>query len=342
MKLLVVTKLYFHKNKAGGEAYLHNFLKLLHNRINVDIEVVIPNCKEMKKLEYDGITINESTELFNNDFLSYCDNADLIITHLDHAYETVNYCLEIKKPVIMIFHNSIDQYNPFIENENVIKIFNSNYVKKDYLNRGLVPVNSHLIYPYIDFNKYSKFRKNIKRRKYITLINPSENKGAEVVLKLAQNNPKRKFLIVEGGYYPHHQKYYIDQFASLPNCHVIDNTSNIIKDVYSKSRLVMMPSNYESYGMVAIEAASMAIPIIVNENSDGLKENMGKLCLSGIDKDIESYQAVIESLDIKQNYHMWSNYYYDVAEERFDEIKKQMDNFVDTHFIPSESNISSR
>ena len=338
MKILIITKLYFHKNKAGGEAYLHHFLKLLQKGVDVSIEVLIPDSEEMKKLEFDGININETTELFNDDLLSYCQNADLVITHLDFAFETVNYCLEINKPVIMIFHNSIEQYNPFIENENVIKIFNSNFVKKDYLNRGLVPVNSHLIYPYVDFQKYSKFKKHTKKRQYITLINPSENKGADVVLRLAQNNKNRKFLIVEGGYYPHQQSYYINKFSSLPNCHVIENTSTIIKDVYSKSRIVMMPSIYESYGMVAAEASCMGIPIIVNDNSEGLKENLGKLCLGGYDKEIESYQHIIDSLDISQNYHIWSNYYYDVAEERFNEIQKQMNHFILSHFVPNNNN----
>ena len=332
MKILVVTKLYMHKNKAGGESYLHNFLKQLNNRISVNLNVLIPNCKEMKKFNYEGIIINETTELFNNDLLEYCKEADLVISHLDYGFETINYCLKNNIPNIMIFHNSIDQYNPFIEDERVIKIFNSNYVKKDYLDRGLIPVNYYLIYPFVDFPKLSKFKKITENRIYITLVNPSENKGADIVLNLAKKNKKRKFLIVKGGYYLHHQKKYIDEFQKLPNCHVIENTPNIIKDIYLKSKIVLQPSTYETYGMVAQEASCLGIPVIVNELSKGLKENLGKLSLSGIEKNTLSYQKIIDSLDIPQNYHIWSNYYFEIAEERYNEILYQHDYFFKKNF----------
>jgi hypothetical protein len=84
--------------------------------------------------------------------------------------------------------------------------------------------------------------------------------------------------------------------------------------------------------MVASEACCLGIPVIINRNSKGLLENMGKLCLGGYDKNIVSYEKVIESLDIFENYFMWSNYYFDVAEERFNEIEYQITNFINSVF----------
>ncbi len=333
MNVLVVTKLYFDKNKAGGEAYIHHFLKRLQEKTKCNLEVLIPECDKIEKYKYDTIGINRTPDIFNNDFLEYCNDADIVITHLDYAFETVNYCLGIKKPVIMIFHNSIEQYNPFIENQNVIKVFNSDYVKKDYLNRGLTPNNCYLLYPYTDFKKLSKYKKNVDDREYITLINPSENKGAAVVLELAHNNPKRKFLIVKGGYYLYQQKPFLDVFKTLPNCHIIENTPNIINDIYLKTRLILQPTIYESYGMVSSEASCFGIPCIVNKESGGLIENLGKMCLGGYNNNIESYQKVIDALDVEENYHIWRHYYLDQAEERYHQIEYQLEDFFNSVFI---------
>jgi glycosyltransferase involved in cell wall biosynthesis len=45
-------------------------------------------------------------------------------------------------------------------------------------------------------------------------------------------------------------------------------------DVYAKSRVVLMPSEYESFGMVAAEAIVSGIPVIATPTA-GLKENLG-------------------------------------------------------------------
>ena len=44
-----------------------------------------------------------------------------------------------------------------------------------------------------------------------------------------------------------------------------------------------------------------------------------------------------KSLEIFENYHMWSNYYFDVAEERFNEIEYQITNFINSVF-PNNNN----
>lgn len=342
MNILVITKLYEEFNKSGGERYLHTFLKYfqgaqVYKKTNakINLKVLIPDSEKMRRVDYKGIELNYTTEKFGDKFLGYIDKCDLVITHLDLAFETVNYCLKIKKPVVMLFHNCIEQYNPFIENENVVKVFNSNFVKHAYMNRGLVPKNFYLIYPHLDYELHWKYQRFVTDadetgRNYITFVNPSENKGAKIVLELAKYNFDKKFLIVEGGYYPHHQRHYLDEFHKLPNCHVIKNTDNMIRDVYSRTHIVLMPSDYESYGLVAAEASAMGIPVVINRESKGLVENMGKLCLGGIGDNVESYQKVLDSLDSPQNYLIWSDHYNSQSVFREEEIESQFCRFLTT------------
>jgi len=330
MNILVLCKLYLHKNKSGGEAYLHHFLKKMIEYGLPKPTIILPDKEKDDKIEFDGLTINETKQSLEQ-CLEYTHEADVVITQLDYAEETVKYCLSFNMRVIKIFHNSHYLYNDFIQNPNVCKIINSKYVLNDYLKRGLVPKNIYFIKPYTDYKKLSQYR-NRKKGNYITFVNPQPIKGADIMVQLAKELPNEKFLIVKGGYYPEEQKPFLDEFEKLPNCHIIENTDDIINNIYLKSKIVMMPSIYDTYGMVASEASVFGIPVIVNGNSEGLVENCGKVCLKGYGKDIDSYKKVIEALSIPENYHIWSHYYMDVAKDRYYEIENQFHTFLSREF----------
>lgn len=174
--------------------------------------------------------------------------------------------------------------------------------------------------------------KELDRREYITFVNPVKNKGTELILKLAKRNSDKKFLIVEGGYCKEEQQQYITRFRELSNVHIIKNTKDIINEIYLKSKIVIMASHYESYGMVASEARCFGIPVIINRKTKGLVENMGQLCLGGEGEETSEYQKIIDALDIPAMYHIWSNFYLDSAEERYNEIEYQYEQFFKNVF----------
>lgn len=331
MKILAIVKLYAHKNRAGGELYLHHLLKQVKGH---DISVIVPDCKEIKQYEYEGIKIFETKE---TNFLEYIDNCDILISQLDFAPISLDYGLKKNKKCILILHCYVPDLKRFVNNEKVLKIFNSQYVFDNALkHNNYKNINTYkIIYPYTDFEKFNKYYdKKLDSREYITLINPSRSKGGDVFTELIKKYPERKFMVVVGGYYPHLQD--LQRFKKYSNCHIQENTPDIIKDVYLKSRIVLMPSRYETYGMVASETRAMGIPCIVNKKAGGLFENMGKLGLYGITPDedadednIESYCKMIELLDHKETYILWSDYLIREGEKRYIENLKQMSDFLD-------------
>lgn len=335
MNILVIVELYFHKSKSGGEAYLHNFLKKLKFKYstNTNIQVIIPNLKEDKKYNFEDIIINESIDK-TEDLKNYILKSDLVITQLMLSEKIINMCLECKKEIIWILHGYFDGFNKLMKNDNIIKIFNSNNVLMDFMNNSKYKIKNYfIIYPFTDFIKLSKYKDIEKnRREYITFINPVKNKGVNLILKLAKQNKNRKFLIVEGGYSKEEQLQYLNKFRELSNCHIIKNTNDIINNIYLKSRIIIMPSKYESYGLCVAEACCFGIPCIINKCTKGLVENLGELSLGGKDEVVKTYQKVIQSLDIKENYFMWSNYYFEIAEERYNEILYQYDYFFKKNF----------
>ena len=335
MNILVIVKLYFHKNRSGGEAYLHKFLKYFNDYLeNVKISVLIPNSQILKQYEYEKIKIYEIPNNLN-ELDSYFDNCNLVITQLDISNKVVKLSLKHNKPVLWIFHGSWDGYKPLIYNNNplITKIFNSNNVLNEFKSNIFNIENYFIINPMFDFEKFKKYKFNRDRREYITLVNPSENKGADIVLKLAKLNKNKKFLIVEGGYYLDQQKPYIDKFKKLANCHIISNTDDMINDVYLKSKIVLMPSKYESWGMVCTEASSFGIPVIISKTSLGLNEQMNPINLKG-DKTIKSYNDKLKLLDHKETYHLWSELYYDVAEDNYLKNLNQIKMFFESYNFP--------
>lgn len=93
------------------------------------------------------------------------------------------------------------------------------------------------------------------RGEYITLINANLNKGVHQFVGLARAMPDRKFL----GILP----YYGEK--NLPPCPenikwipFQDDIRNVLKD----TRILLVPSYYESFGRVAVEAMINGIPVI--------------------------------------------------------------------------------
>lgn len=91
----------------------------------------------------------------------------------------------------------------------------------------------------------------------ITLINANMNKGLVFFLKLAAALPNHKFLGVRSYYHPP-----TDPTLHVPrNIEWIDFTRNM-KSILARTRILVMPSTYESFGIVAAEALINGVPVI--------------------------------------------------------------------------------
>lgn len=331
MKVLAITKLYAHKNKSGGELYLHHLLKEMKPKHSVS--VLLPKCKKIESCVYDTITVNETNEEHWKDYIHH---ADIVITHLDFSAEVLDYCLAIKKKAIFILHCHIPRDIKYLRNPNVIKVFNSQFVYETSVKEALGINGKHfIVWPYTDYEKYSKYATtDLEYRQFITFINPARSKGSDVFYRLAEHFPNKKFMVVEGGYYPHLQ----DIRRNLGNVMIQKNTDNIIEDVYLKSRIVLQPSRAETYGMVASECRALGLPCIVNKKSPGLVENIGKIGLYGITPEedaslspcnIQSYIDMIKLLDHQPTYILWSNFLLEDGERISNLQAAQTKKFID-------------
>ena len=93
----------------------------------------------------------------------------------------------------------------------------------------------------------------------ITLVNANVNKGVHQFIELAKRMPDRKFL----GIIPYYGELWVP--PAPPNIEWIkfdDDVRNILK----RTRILLLPSKYESFGRIAVEAMYNRIPVIYSKS----------------------------------------------------------------------------
>lgn len=261
MNVLWNIHLYVPTHNCGSEYYTHHINKYLiskgHNVRVVLNQAAMHNVRVPYTI--DGVDVfgpNGSTDQYLW--------ADIILTHLDFTHPTIGIGEVINKPVVNFIHNSHPY--PCIQNarRNNFCVYNSHWIQQK-LNYQWP---SMVFTPPIDC-RYFDLGNDPRENEYITLINLDENKGGFILRRLAEALPKKKFLAVKGSY---SEPHYFGQAGNFPpNVKVVPNTPNIL-EVYAQTRILLMLSRYESWGMTATEAMCNGIPVVCTP-TEGLKEN---------------------------------------------------------------------
>jgi hypothetical protein len=145
----------------------------------------------------------------------------------------------------------------------------------------------------------------------ITLINANENKGVHQFLELARRMPDRKFLGV--------RPYYGNMTTPLPLGGNIEWVpfSDDIRTILRHTRVLLVPSYYESFGRVAVEAMVNGIPVLYSKPAkkspypggsiEGMQSWIGDAAIP-CDRDrLEEWVAALDTLDDEETYASWSS-----------------------------------
>lgn len=138
-----------------------------------------------------------------------------------------------------------------------------------------------------------------------TCLSSLRNKGVEVMLSLAKMYPDKRFIIVRSPAEPTHGILDLEEKASkLLNVELHPRVDP--KDVYKylkQTRVLIVPSMYETYGMSAIEAAGYGIPT-VHVDTPHVREGIGDAAVLVPGLDTERTASGIEL--IEKNYEIYS------------------------------------
>lgn len=141
------------------------------------------------------------------------------------------------------------------------------------LYRDRLNLQLHVLGPLVDLAPYM-----VKHHqpRYVTLVNPSLEKGANLVARLAlmcqTKLPDLEFLVVESrGRWDDSLQRLGLKGQAFPNVTVWPTQTDMRK-VYEQTRILLVPSfGHESGGRVALEAMGNGIPVIA-ESQGGVKE----------------------------------------------------------------------
>jgi glycosyltransferase involved in cell wall biosynthesis len=292
MNILASIHLYPPKHNCGAEWMAHRIFKYLRSKGH-NVRILLNQANHYKITNnycFEDIDVFPPNPAVIEGLFGW---ADVVFTHLDYSKWTIAYAQMRKKPVFHLIHNS----HPYPEIINAQKeqyiVYNSDWLKNELQYK----FDNFTLTPPIDTSHFDSGIDTIGNE-FITLINLNENKGGKIFELIARALPNKRFLAVKGSY---------DEqcIPNLPNITVAENTPNI-RSVYDRTRLLLMPSKYESWGMTASEAMCYGIPVICTDGP-GLKENCGKAGTYIKNRDnVKEWVDAIIKMDDEKSYHIAS------------------------------------
>ncbi|MFG2001689.1 glycosyltransferase family 4 protein [Spirillospora sp. NPDC048911] len=246
---------------------------------------VVLSAADGDPYEVDGVRVWPRTG--KADPFRFVDDSDVIVAHVESASRPLALGDIRGIPVVQIAHNA----GAFTESAlrkrpAALTVFNSGHVA-DRL--GELCVRSIVVRPPVQLNDYRTTPGDA-----VTLVNLSEDKGAEVFYALAERFPGRQFLGVRGGYGVQITPHGPDD---LPNVDIVDHVApHLMRDqVYARTRVLLMPSAHESWGRVGAEAMCSGIPVIAHP-TPGLRESLGAAGTFCDREDVDAWAVALRKL----------------------------------------------
>lgn len=150
----------------------------------------------------------------------------------------------------------------------------------------------------------------------LTLTSSLQNKGVKKVMDLARRWPDRRFIIVRS---PAHQTHgavdFEDEVALIPNIEVWDRLHpDEMSRLWAETKVLLVPSRYETYGLSALEAAWHDIPS-VHVDTVHVREGIGTAAKLLQSHSVDELEAAVR--EVEEDYDRWA----DAARTRVEELE---------------------
>ncbi len=237
----------------------------------------------------DGILVTE-------DEVRALTGTDAILTHLDRTPESQSIAAYLGVPLVHLIHNHLTLQVNRVHRADLV-VYNSDWIA----DRVRWPAPSVVVHPPVYAGDY---RVKPTGTSY-TLVNLQIAKGVKTFYALAERLPDRSFLGIRGAYGAQVEDIRANVAVLPPQADM--------RRVYRRTRILLMPSSYESYGRCAVEAAASGIPTIAAP-TPGLREALGDAAVYVEPGNVAGWHAAIERVEAE--WPEWSAR----ARARFEEL----------------------
>lgn len=262
MRILAYVHGYIPHLPAGSETMLHEMFRALeaagHTVAILSTDIRVP----AGVYGLDRIPVYHRHPFAAADHFLEAWAPDVIVSHHEHAVRSIALARRLGVPNVTLFHNDYPQAHQLMKRRPDLAVVNTHWVDR-HLAPTVLGIPKLVVHPPVD-----PVRHRTTPGDAVTLVNLYRMKGADLFWRLARELPHMKFLGVRGAY----GKQVV--YPGYPNVDIIDSTADMAGDVWSRTRVLIVPSRYESYGKVAVEAMASGIPSVA-ATTPGLRESVG-------------------------------------------------------------------
>jgi glycosyltransferase involved in cell wall biosynthesis len=248
LRILASTPLYPPRSRVGSWLSTHACLAWLASRGHDAHVVPLNGCSQ--PYELDGVRVTPST-------MGAKLPVDIVVSHLGDNGRGQHVADALGAPSVVMVHGPVTSTDHAALAGAALVVFNS-CATRDAAGWGGPSV---VVHPPV-WPQHYKARPG----QHVSIINCSIPKGIGVFDLVARSTPQAQFLGVRGSYGR-------QVMRPAPNITFLATTVDM-RSVYGLTRILLMPSDHETWGRVGVEAMCSGIPVIAHPTA-GLLESLG-------------------------------------------------------------------
>lgn len=298
MRVLFMVPLWMPNHNAGAETTAGAFagtLASLGHQVSVQLSIAHPMFAT-GPYTYDGVSVYPYVDQYDPlRWLDMPDKPDLIVCYLSDTLRASILGDMHGIPVVVLMHNGHLKSMTDLRWGARLVVYNTVWMREATESwwresQFTEPPHGIVIHPPVFPDQYQVTPPSAARG-CVTLVNLFEEKGSDLFYRLAARFPRLKFLGVCGAYGTQDIRHGLPNVEIVPHVPAHDMTVR----VYARTRVLLMPSVYESFGRVGVEAACSGIPTIAHP-TPGLVEALGDGGTFCDRDDLEAWVIALRSL----------------------------------------------